>query len=184
MTVMPRSPRRRFPVLLLPLLGLALGPGEPPPPAAPDGSTFRLGGAVDRPGTYDVARLEREFADRIRVVPFTLKGEPGRARCIPLLALIEAAGPRPATGRRNPSVGFAVVVQGDDGYTVCFGLGELLPDAGGREVYVALDRDGGPLPPGEGPVRLIVPGDSRPSRWAYAVESITVVDAAGLVPDP
>lgn len=148
--------------------------------AALDGSNFRVSGDVEKAETWDVPRLEHVFADRIRTVEYTLHDQPAKARCIPLLALIEHAKPKPATNRRNPLLGFAVVVEGDDGYTACFGLADLLPEFGAKEVLLALDKDGGPLPTGDRPVRLIVPSEKRPARWVYAIEGIRIVDTAAI----
>jgi hypothetical protein len=149
-------------------------------PAPPDGSDFELAGDLESAGTWDLSRLEKEFSQQIRTVEYTLHDQKGSSRCIPLLAVVERAGPRPATKRRNPLLGFAVVVQGDDGYTACFGLADLLPEFGAKEVYIALDKDGGPLPDGDRPIRLIVPSEKRPARWVFGIEVIRVVDTAGL----
>lgn len=148
--------------------------------AALDGSNFEVSGDVEKTETWDVPRLEQVFAHQIRTVEYTLHDQPAQARCIPLLALIEHSKPRPATNRRNPLLGFTVVVDGDDGYTACFGLADLLPEFGAKEVLVAIDKDGKPLPSGDRPVRLIVPSEKRPARWVYAIERIRIVDTAGI----
>jgi hypothetical protein len=35
-------------------------------------------------------------------------------------------------------------------------------------------KDGQPLPPREGPFRIIVPGEKRPARWVRQVSAVTV----------
>jgi DMSO/TMAO reductase YedYZ molybdopterin-dependent catalytic subunit len=166
-------------MMTCPSLLLAIGLSAP---IVPDGTTFTLGGAIEKPATWTAEKLEKEFAEQIREVSFTLKDQPGKARCIPLIDFLQAAGPKSVNPRRNHLIGFVAVVQADDGYTACFGLGELLADNGGREVYIALDMNGSPLVPGDGPVRLIVPGDKRPSRWVFSIEHIILVDGGAIEP--
>jgi sulfur carrier protein ThiS len=80
-----------------------------------------------------------------------MKDQEHTARCIPLLALVEAAQPRLDPQQKNHRVGFVVVVRARDGYTSSFSLAELAADLGGRKVWIALDVDGKPLPESEGP---------------------------------
>jgi hypothetical protein len=105
---------------------------------------------------------------------------------VPLFALIEAARPRVDPQRKNHRVGFAVITQARDGYTVAFSLAELSPDIGDRKVWVALDADGKPLPENDGPVRLLVPdeGKGHYHRWTLGVTSIVVVDGAKVSAAP
>lgn len=144
-----------------------------------DGSNFGVEGDVENAGTWDVERLEKEFADQFRTVEYTTRDGPAKSRCIPLRTFVEKAGPKAKTKRKNPLIGFAVVVHGDDGYAACFGLGDLLPEFGNREVFLAVDRDGKPLPDGDRPARLIIPGESRPARWVFGIERIEIRDMAG-----
>lgn len=66
---------------------------------------------------------------------------------------------------------------GEDGYAATFGMGDLTPDLG-HEVWAALDWNDRPLPPADGPLRLIVPGDAKPARWVHAVRTLRLVDLA------
>src|SRR5262249_52793427 len=127
---------------------------------------------------WTVAQLRKEFAADIRTVPYTLKKEKGTARCLPLMTLIQAAQPRLDPRRKNHLLAFAVIVRAEDGYAVCFSLGELLPEHGKRAVWLALDRNGKPLSAEEGPVRLLVPGEEKAARWVHGVTSLTLIDGA------
>src|SRR6185295_18777948 len=109
------------------------------------------------------------------------KNEESTARALSLLTLIQAARPRLDPKRKNHLLAFAVFVRAKDGYTTSFSLGELLPEQGKREVWIALDRNGKPLPEAEGPVRLLVIGEEKPARWTFGVTRIQVVDGAQLV---
>jgi hypothetical protein len=103
----------------------------------PGTAMIRVDGAVEKLGTWTTERLTKEFAGDIRTVPYTLKGEKGEARCVPLLTLVRAARPRLDPKRKNHLVAFVVIVRAEDGYAAAFSLGELLPENGKREVWVA-----------------------------------------------
>ncbi|MGH7995422.1 MAG: hypothetical protein ACREFX_03620 [Opitutaceae bacterium] len=50
----------------------------------------------------------------------------------------------------------------------------------GNRTILLVDRQAGrPLAPGEGPWRLVCPGDKRPARWARMVIELDVIGAAG-----
>lgn len=151
-------------------------------PAAPPNLPLKLhvGGAVDKPGDWTVARLEKEFAGQIRTVPYVLKGQPGTAHCLSLLTLVEAVQPHLNPKIKHHLLSFMVVAQGRDGYTASFSLGEMLPANGQRDVWLALDENGKPLTPRNAPIQLIVPGDQEFGRWVHGVVKLTVVDGAKL----
>ena len=118
----------------------------------------------------------KEFSGDIRTVHYSLKGEDGSARCVPLLTLLQAAQPKLNRKVKNHQLAFVALVRADDGYTIAFSLGELLPEFGKQGVFLALDRNGKPLGEEEGPVQLIVPADSKPARWIHGVTRILLID--------
>jgi DMSO/TMAO reductase YedYZ molybdopterin-dependent catalytic subunit len=149
-----------------------------------DPASFRVGGDVQKPGVWTAARLAREFAGKVATVSYTMAGKEHTARCVPLVALVEAAQPRIDPNRKHHRVGFVIVLRARDGYTVAFSLAELSPDLGNRPVWIALDTDGKPLPENEAPVRLLVPGEGmehRP-RWTFGITTVSVLDGAKLAP--
>jgi hypothetical protein len=87
-------------------------------------------------------------------------------------------GPKMDPKTKNFPLRFAVVVHGRDGYLAVFSMGELLPDIGGREAWMAIDMDGKPLSDTEGPVRLLVPKDQMPARGVHELAEIDVVNEA------
>src|SRR5579871_3673527 len=89
--------------------------------------TFRIEGAVEKPADWTAARLATEFAGDVKTVTFTLKGEKGEARCVPLLAVLQAAKLRLNPKIKNHQLAFVVLVRAEDGYTIAFTLGEMLP---------------------------------------------------------
>lgn len=139
-------------------------------------TTFHIAGAVENADDWTAERLATTFAGDVKTVSYTLKGEKGEARCIPLLTLLQAAKPRLNTKAKNHQLAFVALVRAEDGYTIAFSLGELLPAFGKRQVWVALDRDGKPFTGDDAPVQLIVPEDEKGARWVHGVRSITLVD--------
>jgi DMSO/TMAO reductase YedYZ molybdopterin-dependent catalytic subunit len=82
-------------------------------------------------------------------------------------------------GVRTDSLGGAalstrVVAEAADGYRVVLALAELDASLGGRRILLADRMDGRPLPPNEGPWRLVVAGDSRGARSARQILRIRV----------
>ena len=141
-------------------------------------STIRVSGAVENPRDWTPEQMKAEFAADFKTVPYTLKGVKGEAQCLPLLILIKAAKIKVNPKQKNHELAFGVVVKGRDGYAACFSYGELQPQIGKRSVWVALDRNGKPLPGAAAPAELLSPDDEKPSRWVHAISSITVIDGA------
>ena len=72
------------------------------------------------------------------------------------------------------AVKMTVIVEATDGYRAVFSLAELDPELTDRIILLADTKDGQPLPPREGPLRIIVPGEKRPARWVRQVKALTV----------
>jgi len=144
--------------------------------------TFRVVGAVDKPGQWSGARLRLEFAGQLQTISFVSKGEKNTALVVPLLAVLRAAKPKGDPQSKHPEVHLLAIARGRDGYTVPFSFAELLPDFGHERVYLALETNGKPLSEKEAPVRLLVPDDERGARSLYGLASVSVVDAATVSP--
>lgn len=137
---------------------------------------IRIFGAVEKPREWTPERIKTELAADVKVVPYTLKGVKGEAHCIPLMTLIQAAKLKLSPKPKNHELAVAIIVMGRDGYAACFSYGELQPQIGKRAVWVALDRNGKPLPDSAAPTELLSTDDEKPSRWVHAISSITVID--------
>ena len=70
-----------------------------------------------------------------------------------------------------------VMMTAHDGYRVLFSLPELDPAFGDGRALVADRMDGAPLAAQQGPLRLIVPGEKRETRWTRMLEKIEVLSA-------
>jgi len=74
-----------------------------------------------------------------------------------------------------------VVFRGTDGYQVVASWQELMLTAGGTRVLAVLEKNGQPLPPDEGEIRLLFPGDKYCGRSVKCLETIEIHVAQGVV---
>lgn len=94
---------------------------------------------------------------------------------VPVRDLLAKAGVEFGEKLRGRALRQIVIVHCRDHYDIVFALAEF-DDAFNTRTILLVDRqDGQPLPEGQGPVRLVVPGDKRPARWARMVTSLEVV---------
>lgn len=70
-----------------------------------------------------------------------------------------------------------ILVKAADGYEVVYALAEIDPEFTSDMVVLAYQVDGGPLPKGEGPFRLITPSDKKHARWVREINTIKVLFA-------
>jgi hypothetical protein len=106
-------------------------------------------------------------------------GRAGRFGGVRLADVLRLAG-APMDSVRGRRATLVVIALAADGYRVAFSLAELASGLGARdgaEVLVADTRDGAPLDEAQGPLRLVVPGDGRPTRWIRQLTTLTVRSA-------
>ncbi len=85
--------------------------------------------------------------------------------------LVSKATPQDAPGKRT-GMRHVIIVSGQDGYAAAFGIGEVDPFIGGKQVLVAYHQDD---PSTELPtLRLIVPGDKHGARDVHDVAGIEI----------
>ena len=71
-------------------------------------------------------------------------------------------------------VTMTVFIEAADGHRAVFSLAELCPDFLDRVTLLADTKDKQPLPPGEGPFRIIAPSEKLRGRWVCQVKAVTV----------
>jgi hypothetical protein len=103
--------------------------------------------------------------------------KPAQFEGVPLAALLSMAGIRLGEVLRGPRMSEALLVEAADGYKVVFALAEIDPAFATREIILADKRDGKLLDAGEGPFRIVAPGDKRPARWVRQVIAFKVSTA-------
>lgn len=110
-------------------------------------------------------------------VEASVHGRTLRCEGVSLAALLQATGAMPDTPLRGAHLDRYVLVTTRDDYRAVFSLGELDATLGNRGVYLVDRCDDAPLDDSSGPLRLLVPDDSRAARSVRQVERITVVAA-------
>jgi hypothetical protein len=151
-----------------------------------------VGGPNMPGGEWTADQLQKQFAGEITPIEYTGHGQKHTYRCIPLLSVLKVAGaptvfkmePKADPKMKSYPLRFAVVARGRDEYVVAFSLAELLPDVGGRHVWVAIDEDGQPISIQDGPIRLLSPDDQKPARSVHQLVNITIVDTAAATTRP
>jgi hypothetical protein len=103
----------------------------------------------------------------------TEHGRAGTFGGVPLEVVLRRAGV-PVDSVRGGRASWYVLAIASDGYRAVFSLAELAPDLSGRSVLLADRRDGQPLAASEGPLRLVVPDDHRPTRWVRQLTTLVV----------
>jgi hypothetical protein len=76
---------------------------------------------------------------------------------------------------RGRNLRLAVLAHCRDHYDIVFALAEFEDAFNSRTILLVDRQDGHTLPDAQGPLRLVVPGDKRPARWARMVTSLEVV---------
>lgn len=163
----------RLAVLLCFLLLPALSYGHEPAVEAPRVSSVLVTGAPGRSLELDLDALSALPA---REVKATAHGDAEAAWTgVALLELLQRVGAPVGEALRGRGLANVVRITATDGYQVVFAIAEL--DAGfvGAEVLLAYRRDGEVLA-GDGPFRLVVPGDRRAGRWVRNVAKIELLD--------
>ena len=108
-------------------------------------------------------------------VTATAHGQTQQCEGVALAALLQAGDAMPAEPLRGAQLGRYVQVDARDGYRAVFALAEFDPTLGGRSAFLVDRCDGAPLGSDVGPLRLVVPGEARPTRWVRQVRAITVI---------
>ena len=94
---------------------------------------------------------------------------------VPVRDLLAKAGVVFGEKLRGKALRQVVLVHCRDHYDIVFALAEFDAAFNNRTILLVDRQDGQPLPDALGPVRLVVPGDKRPARWARMVVSLEVV---------
>lgn len=115
-----------------------------------------------------LARLPRASAT------LTAHGQTSQCEGVWLTDLAAASGLPAGDAVRGDALSLVIRARAADGYSVAFTLAELDRKLGNRPVLIA-DRCGGAaLPAGDGPLRLVVPGEARAARSVRQLQALTV----------
>ncbi|TDE14894.1 molybdopterin-binding protein [Dyadobacter psychrotolerans] len=96
---------------------------------------------------------------------------------VALIDLLQKAGVTTGAKLRGENLAKYILITAADGYEVIYSLAEVDPEFTDELILLATEKDGQPLPSGEGPFRIIAQHDKKPARWIREVRSIKVVFA-------
>jgi DMSO/TMAO reductase YedYZ molybdopterin-dependent catalytic subunit len=144
-------------------------------PTLTEGS-LEVRGDVTSPRRIDAAELGKLPRVEARMPDPHISGKEIVYSGTPLIEVLKAGGLRLDSGEAGfrETVTITVLVDGSDGYRAVFAFAELSPDFSDQVILLADTRDGRPLPPREGPFRIVVPGEKRPTRWVRQVTAVEV----------
>ena len=169
--------RRLGPAALL-LAALALaGPAAAQDAAAPRPadsgaapSAVALSGRIKGARTLTLADLQASPPVTVEVAVASAQGLRRITYTGALLwPLLQAAAPVDEPGRATQHQ-HVLMARGSDGYAVAVAFGEMDPHLEGKQVLIAYQMDGRPLPA----PRLVVPGDSHGGRAVHDLTAIEV----------
>jgi DMSO/TMAO reductase YedYZ molybdopterin-dependent catalytic subunit len=155
------------------LTRVASAQGDRPQSAGP--SAVRVVGEVTGPLTLSAADMAT--MPRTTVSAKDKQGVPHTYAGVALADIFRRAGVPTGAQLRGKNMTKYVLVSCADGYKVVFSLAELDSAFTDRVVILADQMEGKPLPPANGPFRIIVPGDKRPARDCFQVASIAILSA-------
>ncbi|QOY91337.1 molybdopterin-dependent oxidoreductase [Paludibaculum fermentans] len=157
-------PARRACLILLVVLACAW--------AQAPSATLTVGGDVKTPLTLTA----RDLADMPRATA-QLKGEKATVEYtgVPVHEILKRAGLPAGKDLHGTALASYLLVEAKDGYQVVFALPEVDPAFTDKVVLLADAADGKPLGEGQGPFRLVVPGDKRGARGARMVTRFQLV---------
>ena len=128
---------------------------------------LRLTGDVEVPLSLTLEQLSAMAHHEAQT---TIHGRTSTYQGVPLGELLGIA--KAPTGK--DLIRSVVFVRAADGYEAVFSLAELSDDFTDHEVLVADAQNGGPLPPEEAPLRLVVAGEKRAARAVRSIKEIEV----------
>lgn len=135
-----------------------------------------LTGLLDRPGMVDAAVLRAYQAVEVTTVAATGHGgqsvAPRRYAGVRLYDVLDGAGIRLDPAVNEDFLSKVVAVTSADGDAVVIAGGEIEPRFMNGDVIVAAERAGGEPGDASSGLRLVLPFDRKPRRWAKALVSI------------
>lgn len=137
--------------------------------ASSPSTSLRLDGAVKTPARYSMADLAALPSASVTVSFQGHDAASGSWKGVPLMALIDKAGTVEEKGH-GAYLQHVIIARGTDGYGVAIAIGEIEPKFEGKQVIVAYQKDGAPLPS----LRLVIPGEAHAGRDVRDLAELTV----------
>lgn len=137
--------------------------------------SIEITGLVLRPGPLSEADLQNLPAETVDVT-FESGGNPQNHTFtgVRLIDILTYVGLDVASDAHHPLLPVYLVVTANDGYQIVVSGGEIDPGFGNVPMLLAWEQDGAPLEGDQGPLRLVVPGDTHGGRYVHGIVSIDV----------
>lgn len=122
---------------------------------------------------FDPASIQKASQVEVKVME---GGEAVTYKGVPLRSLLadRLKGPNAMADLRNLADSVLVVRASDD-YQAAISAAEVAMDESGQKYLLATERNGKPLDPKQGVVKLVVPGDPQHVRWVRMVSGVDLV---------
>ncbi|WP_254086179.1 molybdopterin-dependent oxidoreductase [Dawidia cretensis] len=138
-------------------------------------ATLKVEGEVQTPLTLTIKDLAT-----FKNTPIKAKDRDGKEHSYTGVALhevLQQAGVTLGGQLRGENLAKYIRIKATDGYEVVYSLAEVDPEFTDKVVVLAYEVDGKPLPIGEGPFRIVAPGDKKHARWIRQIASIKILFA-------
>lgn len=175
-------------------LGLIVGVVAAPVALAQDSATpmvspaaagsIEVAGDFLRDGTLSITEIQSLPHKSVDVTFQSGQGEQHHSYTgVKLIDVINLLGIDNPNDNKNPLLGFYFSIVASDGYQVILAGGELDPSFGNATILLAWEEDGAALTGNAGPLRLVVPGDTKGGRYVTGVISIEAVNLGTNKPE-
>lgn len=144
-------------------------------PIAMLAQTVKVSGELITPLTLDAASLRKYTQTTV-----SRKDKEGKDHTytgVALLDILKAAGATVGDDLKGKNLTKYLLVEASDKYQVVFALAELDKAYTNRAIILASTVDGKKLPEGEGPFRIIIQDEKKPTRCVRQVIGLKVMSA-------
>ena len=137
--------------------------------------TVKITGEVTTPLEINVTELQK--FNQTAVVRKDKDGNDHNFSGVLVAEILQRAGATIGPQLKGENLTKYLLVEASDGYQVMFALAELDKSFTDRLIILADKMDNKPLPPADGPFRIIVQDEKKPARCIKQVTSMRVVFA-------
>ena len=138
-------------------------------------ATVKITGEVTSPLEINLKELQK--FNQTTVVRKDKDGNDHNFSGVILAEILQKAGATVGPQLKGENLSKYLLVEASDGYQVMFALAELDKSFTDRLIILADKMDNKPLPPADGPFRIIVQDEKKPARCIKQVTSMRVVFA-------
>ena len=138
-------------------------------------ATVKITGEVTSP--LEISLKELQKFNQTTVVRKDKDGNDHNFSGVILAEILQKAGATVGPQLKGENLSKYLLVEASDGYQVMFALAELDKSFTDRLIILADKMDNKPLPPADGPFRIIVQDEKKPARCIKQVTSMRVVFA-------